>query len=115
MKLNYGHGEKEIIVSAWTLYLYECEFKGGDMIADVFGRVEIGGEDDGALVIDYSKTNWTSVIKALWACLKAADASLPPFEEWAKTLGTIDLYEVVSTVVPEMQRNLFQSGASDSE
>jgi len=118
MKIDYGCGEKEIIASTYTLVIYEQEFDGADMIKDVFGRIEITRDektDDVIAVFDYTKTNWTALLKALWASLKAADDSIEPFVEWAKNTGSINLSDVSVQLIPEIRRNCFCDGATVSD
>lgn len=135
--VDYGQGEKEIIVSVKSLMLYEQEFGGRDMIKDVYGRVslrksdvkalekldtveeaeefvETGDSDEILMELDYRNTNWTALIRALWACLKTADDSLPPFKEWEQGVGDIDLFSVSNQIVPELNRKFFRAGVSAS-
>lgn len=138
--VDYGQGEKEIIVSVKSLMLYEQEFGGRDMIKDVYGRVsvrksdvkalekldaankveeaeefvETGDSDEILMELDYRNTNWTALIRALWACLKTADDSLPPFKEWEQGVGDIDLFAVSNQIVPELNRKFFRAGVSAS-
>lgn len=117
MIIDYGRGDAEVFVSPWTLVIYEQEFK-ADMIQDLFGKVVVRDEEEeeGAVtVFDYRDTNWTSVAKALWACLKAADDNLPPFKKWATTIGDLNMLKVAYTLIPVVSDGLFRSGGTASE
>lgn len=117
MKIDYGNGEVEALLSVFTLTVYEQEFK-ADLIQDLFGRAVLREEKDeeGVLfAIDYRDVNWTALTRVLWAALKAADDSLPSFKEWSKGVGSIDLNAVHRAIVPEAMRQFFRAGASDSE
>lgn len=117
MKLDYGYGEVEALLSVYTLSIYEQEFK-ADLIQDLFGRAvlrEEKDEEDVIFAIDYRDTNWTALTRVLWASLKAADDSLPSFKEWSKGVGSIDLNAAHRAIVPEAMRQFFRAGVSDSE
>lgn len=118
MLIDYGQGEREIAVSILTLMIYEQEF-GGDMLKDLFGRVEIREDDlvdaGTTFTFDYTTYNWTAATKALWACLKTADDSVPSFRTWASQVGDVNLYKAWLQLMPEVSRRLFRTGATDSE
>lgn len=134
MKVDYGAGEKELLFSGWTLVLYEQQF-GGDLIQDLFGKVEVRKsdvetalrnvgveeaperEDDDPVLFtsDYTQTNWTAVLKALWAGLKTADDALPGFTQWSRGLGAIDLGRLQKEIVPEAMRMFFRSDPVQGE
>lgn len=118
MIIDFGQGEIEAKVSAWTLVIYEQEFDGADMIQDLFGREVIREveEDEGIIMaFDYRDMNWTNSIKALWAAVKCADDSVKPFKMWVKELGDIDLWKIMGEFLPEVNARLFLSGAGDPE
>ena len=106
MKFDYGAGEKELKVSAYTLVVYEQEFGGRDLIADFFS----GSEKK----IGYSTIQWTVALKVLWAALKTADDTVPPFKIWSKTVEDVDLLNVAVELRGECQRRFFRTGASAS-
>lgn len=127
--IDYGDGEKQVEVSIMTCLVYEHEFK-SDLIADVMGKAKFSSnvladktgsieipvdsvDDD--FVFDYHSVPWLTSIKALWACLKTADASVPSFTAWAATLPAIDMWEIVAFIRREVEARLFRYGASDSE
>lgn len=134
MKVDYGAGGKELLFSGWTLVLYEQQF-GGDLIQDLFGKVEVRKsdvetalrnvgveeaperEDDDPVLFtsDYTQTNWTAVLKALWAGLKTADDALPGFTQWSRELGAIDLGRLQKEIVPEAMRMFFRSDPVQGE
>ena len=119
-----GYGEVEAVATAYTLVVYEQEFK-GDLIKDVFGRHE--ADDDGAVLIDMTLDNWNAELRALYAMVvtafelrwdrgDAAPNEKPkPFKEWAKGVGAVNMREIASAVVDESIRGFFRTGAAASE
>lgn len=128
--IDYGDGEKQVEVSIMTCLVYEHEFK-ADLIADVLGKVKFASStivnDSGSIempvdkvdddfVFDYHSISWLTSVKALWACLKTADASIPSFTVWAASLPTsIDMWEIVTFIRREVEARLFRHSPSDSE
>lgn len=139
-KIDYGMGERELMCTAWTMVVYEQEFRDkdgnpADLIADTMGKIIVTSEDlltvneDGAfvtLVEDYTRFDWNATLKALWALLKTAyDVAIsegrrieavPSWDEWSRSLLTCepDMQEVRTVVVRELQRGLFRAGAAAS-
>lgn len=116
MVIDYGSGEVEVLVTPWTLVIYEQEFQ-SDMVQDVLGKVVVRNEEseEGAItVFDYRDVNWTSYIKALWACMKAADDSLPCFKQWSKGIDGINILDVSQQLTPAIEEGLFRSGGTAS-
>ena len=120
------YGEVEAVATAYTLGIYEEEFGGRDLIADVFGRHE--GEDDGkSLVVDFTSDNWLSELRAVWAMVRTAydlaydrgDAAPndkpKPFREWVKGVGKLDMRRLSVALVTECMDGFFHSGAAASE
>ena len=117
MKLDYGCGEVEAIFSVETMMVYEQEF-GADIVQELFGRAVVRREesaDDVLLAIDYRNVNWTKCVKVLWAAMKTADQSLPPFSQWVKDAGPIDLGTVADRVLSEATKGFFRAGAGDTD
>lgn len=118
MKVDFGQGEKEALVSVWTLSIYEQEF-GSDMIQDLFGEevVKADNEDDDNVIFkfDYHDFNWTAATKALWAALKCADPDTQPYAIWARELGDIDLWSIIRDFLPEVRARLFRPSADSEE
>jgi hypothetical protein len=128
--IDYGDGEKQVEISFMTCLVYEHEFK-ADLIADVMGSVKFRSnvlssadgvvempveQVDDDFVFDYHSISWVTSVKALWACLKTADASVPSFMAWAATLPpSIDMWEIVTFIRREVETRLFRHGAADSE
>lgn len=113
--------ERELVMSAYTLMVYEQEFKTG-MIEDVFGKVRLSDEDDSEVVLDFTRDNWFAYIKALWAMLKAgmdlARAErrqyeyVPSFNEWSLKATSFDIQEVSRVVIEACQAGLFRASAA---
>lgn len=138
MLIDYdGAGEREAIATAYTLMLYEQEFKAddapgvtGNMIADVFGIIDLRKARTqvdafgNVVVLDYTNDNWPAYLRALWAMLRTSSESkrargidvplTPRYEEWVKTVGQVNMSEIMSAVMDECNRGLFRAGATDS-
>ena len=118
--------EREVIASAYTLMVYEQEFKSG-MIEDVYGKIKITNEDydeDGnTTVADFTIDNWFAYVKALWAMLKTgADLAraegrqytkVPSFREWSLKATELDMRTVSTIVIQECQRGFFRTPDTD--
>lgn len=128
-EIDYGNGPKQVVASVYTMMLYEQAFH-SDIVSDVWGRVELTRDDiDGAsqttrrnsagdevvLTIDFTRTNWTALTKALWACEKTADESVPIYEKWAEDVGEVDLMQLKNELLPVLNAGFFLAGAADSE
>lgn len=114
MILDFGQGEKELNVSMFTLVVYEQEFH-RDLIKDVFGVVEINNTKTDKIALDYRTVEWTALTRALWAALKAADSSIPPYGEWAKDAGDIDLWALAGDFTQELNLRLFRPAAAEAK
>lgn len=120
------YGEVEAVATAYTLVIYEQEFGGRDLIADVFGRHE-GADDGGKVVVDFTSDNWLSELRAVWAMVRTAydlaydrgDAAPndkpKPFREWVKGVGKLDMRSLSVALVTECMDGFFHSGAAASE
>lgn len=131
-KIDYERNgvEREYEATTYTLVVYEQEFK-SDLIKDVFGRIDLRNsqtvlDDDGNLiVVDYTTDNWIGYLKAFWAMLKTSEAicrrenrpclAVPSFNQWSLETRSIDMAELSSVVVRELNRGLFRTGAADSD
>lgn len=119
-----GYGETEIQATAYTLVVYEQEFK-SDLIKDVFGRHE--ADKGGKAVIDFTTDNWLAELRALWAMartaydLKAARGDAAPndkpqpFNQWVRGVGKVNFYKIANAVVSEAMDGFFHTGAAASE
>ena len=127
MKYDYdGSGvERELDATAYTLMVYEQEFKSG-LIEDVFGRISIPEDTDGMVVADYTRDNWIAYTRALWAMLRSASDRLalegkphedvPNFRTWSMYATNLNLAKVsYDLVMGEIQRKFFRSGTAASE
>ena len=95
-----------------TLMIYEQEFDGRDMIKDLFGKVRQPDSDDN-LVMDYTNTNWTATLRALWAMLKTQNADTPSFEKWENDFSDeIDLFTIANDVLMEVFDTCFRNAAT---
>lgn len=136
--------EREMRCTARTLVVYEQEFYNdkndritGDMIADVFGRREVGEDALGfkfdeagnvsAIVVDYTSDNWNAELRAVWAMLRTQaeidrkngqkPTPVPSYREWSQAIADWepDMRELSTLVYEEMNRGLFRAGAAASE
>lgn len=120
MLIDFGQGEKEVVISCWTAVLYEQEFK-SDMLQDVLGKSVIRQSDfdakDGDVIVelDFTRTQWTALLRVLWAGLKTVDDSIPSFASWAKTCGEVDMMALTRTLSPAISEQFFRAGAAGSE
>ena len=120
-----GSGEQEILATAYTVVLYEQEFK-RDIIKDVFGRIDLRkaganvDENGNVVVLDYTMDDWNAELRALWALLKTAyelskknnekRKRIPGFAEWVLGIGAVNFSEISHAVVAECDRGFFRSG-----
>ena len=113
-------------VSFQTPLIYENEF-GGDLLQDVMGVHKAGedsiveyktveGEDGEAEVevtgFDFTRVNWGSLLKALWASIKTADPSVSGYQVWAGKARGIDMLELNGVLSDEIADCFFRSSAS---
>lgn len=101
-----------------ALTIYEQEFR-ADLIQDVYGIVDIteadlegalkraGAADDVVITIDYTRTNWTALTRAVWACLKSKDESIPSFAVWRKKTEGLNLRELSEAALPVFEETFF--------
>lgn len=116
MLIDYGKGEEECALGVTAMMVYEQQFR-SDIIQDLFGLAAIRRspeDEDIVFAVDYRTTNWTAVVKALWAGLKAADDGCPGYREWSAGLGAIDLNRLAEEIIPEAYGKFFRAGAGDS-
>lgn len=120
--------EREVLFSAYTLMVYEHEFKTG-LIEDVYGRISLPKKNgDETLIADYTRDNWESYMKALWAGLRAgsdfARAEMrphdvvEPYEKWSMTAMNINLAELASFILNSCNDAFFRprtTGEEDAE
>lgn len=81
-------------MSFYTAWLYESEFQ-KDMISDFYGVQELdpmAGAEDGTFKVDFTKANWNAAIRVLWAAIKTADETVPPFHQWMRRTSGIDTW-----------------------
>lgn len=111
------NGERcKCALSAFTLVIYELEFDGADLIADISGKVTTSDfSPEEGLLFDFSSVPWTKVMRAAWAMLKTVDDSVPHFNEWARGVEQVDSWEVREVVNSAVNENFFHSAATVGE
>lgn len=107
--------------SVWALSLYEQEFGGANMLADLFGVQEFdmppaedspesdAPEEDGQrkFKLDFGGNDWAMLTRVLWAGAKNEDDSLPSYREWAKQATEYKVFEIANKVPAEVMRVCF--------
>ena len=105
-------------VSFYTAQLYESEFR-KDIIQDLFGQqslltpIQMEGEE--VVSIDFTKVNWLSVAKVLWAALKTADESTPNYTAWMKATKGLNMWLVQEQLASEVADCFFRAAPSREE
>lgn len=114
-------------VSFQTAIIYESEF-GSDMLQDVMGAHKAGedsivefktveGSDGESQVevtgFDFTRVNWGSLLKALWASIKTADPSVSGYTAWANNTRGIDMLELNGIISDEIADCFFRSSTSE--
>lgn len=132
-EIEYGGSTHKAAAGLDTLTIYEQAF-GSDLIQDVFGVVNVtvgdikesvrrqgiegeNGEkpdDEILLTIDYTKTNWTMLVRALWACVKSYNSEIPTFETWSKETEGLDLASLNQTMLPVFNEVFFPARSGDA-
>lgn len=103
-------------ISVLTLVLYEEEFDGADLIADLNGKVYASDADpDEAVLFDFTKTPWTKLMQGVWALLKTADESVPHFEKWAREVKELNSFEAKQVLSDAVSDAFFHIAATVSE
>lgn len=116
MTLTINGESVECALSVLTLVLYEQEFDGADLIADVSGKVtadDMNPDED--VLFDFAKVPWTKVMQAAWAMVKTADPAVPHFEQWAAKVEQVNSWDVRSVVDTAVNDTFFHRAASDGE
>ena len=111
-ELTINGERRECALSAYTMSLYELEFDGADLIADISGKVlDSDLKPDEGVVFDFASVPWTKVLRAAWAMLKTVDDSVPHFDAWARTATQFDVWEFRRVVNQAVNENFFHTAA----
>lgn len=97
-------------LSAYTFVVYEQEF-GSDMLSDVLGKVEVDSDDNA--IVDFTKTDWGHLTKAVWAMCKTANESIPNYKAWAKEAKGLRLFELNAQVGDAIADAFFLAGSEE--
>ena len=95
MTLRVDNRTFEVRASAFTLILYEDNFKGRRMLQDLSALAEMEQS---------SAVSYALVSRMLWALARTADATTPDFYEWVQAFsigGIISAYPAVVTLLTE--------------
>ena len=105
-------------VSFYTSLLYEQEFS-SDMLEDFLGvqtfdeTVKVG--PDGIVKVDFTKSNWTVIMKGIWAALKTANPDTPGFAKWMRSAKGANLWDLKDVIGDEVADCFFRAGAAGEE
>ena len=116
MTLTINGESVECALSVLTLVLYEQEFDGADLIADISGKVtadDVNPDED--VLFDFAKVPWTKVMQAAWAMVKTVNQSTPHFEQWAAKVDQVNSWEIRAVVDSAVNETFFHSAATDGE
>lgn len=111
MLLDSADGKLEVKFNFYTLYVYELEFDGHDLIKDVYGNGAVVTDGDD-LAFDFAAVNWSAIAKAVWAGAKCANPNLPRYRDWAARDNGIDLFSAAPEVIGEINKELFRFGVA---
>ncbi|WP_370768352.1 hypothetical protein [Ruminococcus sp.] len=84
--LTIGDRQLEVEVTAYTMLIYEDNFKGHSFLKDV-----------DMLTANPNKVQYSSTVRILWAAAKSADDTIKPIKEFSKQYS---IGEVISTAQP---------------
>lgn len=112
MKMTVNGVELDAEMSAYTLVLYEEEFDGVDMIADLNGKVRANEDEEGVL-FDFASVPWKKIMQGSWAMLKTANEKIPHFSKWSKDIREVNMFELRGVLQEAMEDAFFHIAASD--
>jgi hypothetical protein len=104
-------------VSFYTAWLYENEFH-ADLISDFYGVQDmspIASSDGDSYKVDFTKVNWMAATRVLWAALKTASQSTPPYPEWMKSTRGVDTYTLRQQLDEAIADCFFRPGTAEPE
>ena len=117
-EVEIGGKKRKAAVTFYTAQVYEMEF-GSDLIQDFLGVVGTDSliETDGESIakIDFTKTNWTGAMKALWAALKTADDKLPGYTQWSRKVSGVNLWLAQDQLGYEISDCFFRADTAGEE
>lgn len=105
-------------VSFYTMQLYEAEFR-ADIIQDFFGvqddsaPIAFDKKGEAIVQIDFTKIQWNSIAKALWAACKTATETTPSFTAWLKRTQGVNMWLVREQLANELSDCFFRPGATE--
>lgn len=96
--VHLGNVEISAQGSPWALFLYQREFSTPDKQCSWYEDYDAAHKDYKAsedkqveAVNRLSALDNMFCLKTLWACAASVDDSLPPFEQWLKSLADADI------------------------
>lgn len=109
-ELDFGDGPVKVALNVYTLTVYEQAFDGADLVKDLYGRIDVNDEGFDGSTLDYTKRDWAKVPRILWACMRAADQTVPRYDQWAREAGDVNLGAAWVALVELADRRLFRTG-----
>lgn len=104
-------------VTFYTAWLYEAEFQ-SKLIQDYMGGQEyeeVGEGADSVALIKFDSIDWLTMTKILWAALKTAKDTTPPYEHWIKKAGGANLWEARADLDAAISDCFFRTEAAGEE
>ena len=105
-------------VTFYTALLYEAEFQ-SKLIQDYMGGQdydEVDDADGGKLaIVKFDTIDWVVITRILWAALKTAKESTPPYEQWLKKAGGANLWDARNDLDEAISDCFFRSESSGAE
>jgi len=99
-------------VSFYTAVIYEQEFM-SDMLQDFFGVQKadspIDVDGDSIIKIDFTKINWASAMKVLWAAVKTANDSTAAYSTWMKKAKGANMWLIREQLADEISDCFFRA------
>ena len=99
-------------ISFYTAWLYESEFQ-SKLIQDYMKGQdfdEVTNEGGMAVaVVKFDSIDWVTVTKILWAAIKTAEESTPPFEKWLRESGNANLWDARNEIDSAITDCFFRS------
>ena len=104
-------------MSFYTAWLYESEFN-SKLVQDYTGGAEYEEADvDGrkVAVVDFGSIDWVVIMRILWAAIKTAKESTPPFDEWLKKSRDANLWDIRNDLDAAITDCFFRASAGGAE
>jgi len=102
-------------VTFYTAWLYEAEFQ-SKLIQDYMEGQEYEEETDedgtSIAVVKFDSIDWMTMTRILWAAIKTAKDSTPPYEQWLRKAGGANLWDARAALDAAITDCFFRTEAS---